>query len=103
LQRYIDKFGPEAGPKIHHAVRSRAAYKGVSTRRRHRIEVLTGRPYRLRRKSLAAKDQGLLPLSAPAENDRASAVVSGVGVASLAGVAGDATSGDGMGNAEQDT
>jgi hypothetical protein len=68
LQRYIDAFGPEAGPKIHQAVKSRAAYKGVSTRRRHRIEALTGRPYRLRRRAPAARGQGLLPL-APAEAD----------------------------------
>jgi hypothetical protein len=69
LQRYIDRFGPEAGPKIHRAVRSRAAYKGVSTRRRHRIEELTGKPYRLRRKASAARWQGLLPLAEPAAVD----------------------------------
>jgi hypothetical protein len=63
LQGYIAQYGPEAGPKIYHAVRSRAAYKGVSTRRRRRIAALTGRPYRLRRKSSPAKDQGMLPLA----------------------------------------
>jgi hypothetical protein len=75
LQRYIETFGPEAGPKIQQAVRSRAAYKGVSTKRRHRIEALTGRPYRLRRKSLATKGkgQGLLPLAEPTEQDRPAA------------------------------
>jgi hypothetical protein len=73
LQRYIETFGPEAGPKIQQAVRSRAAYKGVSTKRRHRIEALTGRPYRLRRKSSATKGQGLLPLAEPTEQDRPAA------------------------------
>ena len=63
LQGYIEKFGPEAGPKIYHITKSRAAYKGVSTKRRHRIEALTGRPYRPRRKSSPAKGQGQLPLA----------------------------------------
>src|SRR5215218_10098283 len=66
LERYIENYGPEVGPKIHHVMRSRAAYKGVSTRRRHRIEALTGRPYRVRRRPTPAAGQGLLPL-APAE------------------------------------
>src|SRR3954452_13999257 len=65
-ERYIESYGPEVGPKIHHVMRSRAAYKGVSTRRRHQIEALTGRPYRVRRRSTTATGQGLPPL-APAE------------------------------------
>ena len=67
LQDYVTAYGPEAGPKLFHTVKSRAAYKGVSTRRRHRIEALTGRPYRLRRKPSAAsparQTQTLLPLA----------------------------------------
>ena len=74
LERYVATFGPEAGPKIHRVVLSRAAYKGVSTKRRQRIETLTGRPYRLRRKSTVAKNQGFLPLAEPAEHDHGSAV-----------------------------
>jgi hypothetical protein len=71
LQDYVTAFGPEAGPKLFHTLRSRAAYKGVSTRRRHQIEAMTGRPFRTRRR-LAAKRvqaQGVLPLAdlAPAE------------------------------------
>lgn len=71
LQRYIDQYGPEAGPKLFHILRSRAAYKGVSTRRRHRIADLTGRPYRVRRKAVAS-GQLTLPLP-PAEPEHAPA------------------------------
>ena len=49
LQACIERYGPEAGPKLHRALKSRAAYKGVSTRRRRQIEAMTGRPYRVRR------------------------------------------------------
>ena len=50
LQTYLDRYGPEAGPKLYHVLRSRAAYKGVSTRRRRRLEALTGKPLRPRRR-----------------------------------------------------
>ena len=63
LEAYIERYGPEAGPKLHRALRSRAAYKGVSTRRRRQIEALTGRPYRVRRASVA-KATPALPLTA---------------------------------------
>ena len=63
LENYVAQYGPEAGPKIYRAARSRAAYKGASTRRRRRIAALTGRPHRVRRKSTPAKDQGMLPLA----------------------------------------
>ena len=70
LQDYVAAYGPEAGPKMFHLVRSRAAYKGVSTRRRHAIESLTGRPYRVRRpaapQTAPAERQALLPLVKPA-------------------------------------
>jgi len=66
VEGYIAKFGAEAGPKIYHIVRSRAAYKGASTKRRHRIEALTGKPYRARRTSRPSPSQGLLPLAEPA-------------------------------------
>jgi hypothetical protein len=48
VQGYIDRFGPIVGPKLFHLERSRAAYKGVSTRRRRRIEAITGKPFRKR-------------------------------------------------------
>ena len=63
LQAYIERYGPEAGPKLHRALRSRAAYKGVSTRRRRQIEALTGRPYRVRRAAVATATPAL-PLTA---------------------------------------
>ncbi len=48
LQRYIDRYGPAAGPKLYHALQSRAAYIGSSRRRGREIESLTGRPLRKR-------------------------------------------------------
>ena len=62
LQACIDSYGPEAGPKLYRALKSRAAYKGVSTRRRRQIEALTGRPYRVRR-AAAATAAPTLPLA----------------------------------------
>jgi hypothetical protein len=47
LQRYIERYGESAGPKLYHALQSRAAYIGSSRRRGREIEALTGR--RLRR------------------------------------------------------
>jgi len=49
LQRYINQFGPVVGPRLLHLEKSRAAYKGVSTRRRSRIEEVTGKPFRKRK------------------------------------------------------
>ena len=66
LKKYIDQYGPEVGPKLDRILRSRAAYKGVSTRRRHQIERLTGRAYRVRRQA-AAPGQLTLPLPEPTE------------------------------------
>lgn len=48
LQRYIDRYGSLAGPKLYHALQSRAAYIGSSRRRGREIETLTGRPLRKR-------------------------------------------------------
>jgi hypothetical protein len=64
LQKYIDRYGPEAGPKLFHVLKSRAGHKGVSTRLRHQIEHLTGRPYRIRHRS-EAQGQLTLPLAEP--------------------------------------
>lgn len=60
VQGYIEKFGPVVGPKLFHLEKSRAAYKGVSTRRRRQIEAITGRPFRKRR--VVARPVGVLPL-----------------------------------------
>ena len=46
LQRYVDRYGPLAGPKLYHALQSRAAYIGSSRRRGREIEGLTGKPLR---------------------------------------------------------
>ena len=44
LQGFIDKYGPAAGPKLYHALQSRAAYIGANSRRRKTIAGLTGTP-----------------------------------------------------------
>jgi len=49
LQKYVGRYGPIAGPKLFHAVQSRAAFIGASRRRAREIEQLTGRPIRVRR------------------------------------------------------
>jgi hypothetical protein len=43
LQSYINKYGPDAGRKLYHALQSQAAHAGVSARLRRKIDVLTGR------------------------------------------------------------
>jgi hypothetical protein len=43
LQSYINRYGPDAGPKLYHALQSQAAHAGVSARLRRNIDVLTGR------------------------------------------------------------
>jgi hypothetical protein len=60
LDRYIERYGPLAGPKLYHAIQSRSAFMGVSNRRRKAISALTGRPMRVRRKAEAAPVQPLL-------------------------------------------
>jgi hypothetical protein len=64
LQKYIDRYGAEAGPKLFHILKSRAGHKGVRTRLRHQIEHLTGRPHHVRRKP-EAPGQLTLPLAEP--------------------------------------
>ena len=48
LQIYVDKYGPEVGPKLFHLLQSQAAHAGVSARLRKKIE--------------AIRDRGLKPL-----------------------------------------
>jgi hypothetical protein len=62
LQDYVAVYGPLAGPKLFKTLRSRAAYKGVSTRRRHQIEAITGTPFRRSRRSRSEANQARLPL-----------------------------------------
>jgi hypothetical protein len=43
---YIDKYGPEAGGKLYHALQSQAAHAGVSARLRRKLEAITsGKPW----------------------------------------------------------
>jgi hypothetical protein len=69
LQRYIDRYGPLAGPKLYHALQSRAAYIGSSRRRGREIESLTGRPLRkrspVRLRPIGAEPQPELAVAAP--------------------------------------
>lgn len=46
LERYVGRYGSLAGPKLYHALQSRAAYIGASRRRGREIEGLTGKPLR---------------------------------------------------------
>ena len=43
LEFYVKKYGPEAGPRLYHALQSQAAHAGVSARLRRKLDVLTGR------------------------------------------------------------
>jgi hypothetical protein len=38
LQNYVARYGPDAGPKLYHALQSQAAHAGVSARLRRKIE-----------------------------------------------------------------
>ena len=60
LQRHVEAYGPVAGAKIYHMLKSRAAYKGVSTRRRHQVAAATGVPSRPVRPGAAV--QPMLPI-----------------------------------------
>jgi hypothetical protein len=46
LQRYVERYGELAGPKLYHALQSRAGFIGSSRRRGREIEALTGRRLR---------------------------------------------------------
>ena len=42
---YIDKYGPDAGSKLYHALQSQAAHAGVSARLRRKLDALIwGKP-----------------------------------------------------------
>lgn len=43
LSSYIAKYGPEAGPKLYHALQSQAAHAGVSARRKRKIAAILER------------------------------------------------------------
>src|SRR3954447_8058981 len=66
LTSYIARYGPEAGPRLYHALQSQAAHAGVSARLRRKIETLTGRPFGRQRTAarLAETTAECLPLFA---------------------------------------
>ena len=72
LEHYIEQYGPLAGPKLYHALQSRAAYAGVSKRRRRALEVLTGKPTRIRKRAAPAPPQPLLDGFGPGPDSAAS-------------------------------
>jgi hypothetical protein len=41
LERYIARYGPEAGPKLFHVLQSQAGHASVSARLRRKIEALS--------------------------------------------------------------
>ncbi len=43
LSSYVAKYGPEAGPKLYHALQSQAAHAGVSARRKRKIAAILER------------------------------------------------------------
>lgn len=47
LQSYVNKYGPDLGPKFYHALQSQAAHASVSARLRRKIDVLSGRAPRV--------------------------------------------------------
>jgi hypothetical protein len=67
LQSYINKYGPNAGPKLYHALQSQAAHAGVSARLRRKIDVLTGRLPRPRPSGERPASLPLFPEPAPVE------------------------------------
>jgi hypothetical protein len=43
LASYVARYGPDAGPKLYHALQSQAAHAGVSARRKRKIADLLER------------------------------------------------------------
>ncbi|WP_406699711.1 hypothetical protein V5E97_12710 [Singulisphaera sp. Ch08] len=69
LENYINKYGPEVGPKLYHLLQSQAAHAGVSARLRRKLDVLEGRtPAPVKR-----ADDKPLPLFPEVENEPVSA------------------------------
>ncbi len=46
LQAYIERYGPEAGPKLYQGLQSQAAHAGVSARLRRKLLALAERQSR---------------------------------------------------------
>lgn len=46
LKIYVDKYGPEVGPRLYHVLQSQAAHAGVGARLRRKIEAIRARGVR---------------------------------------------------------
>jgi hypothetical protein len=73
LENYVQKYGPEFGPVLYHALQSQAAHASVSARLRRKIDVLTGKAPAPRRE----EPTGLLPLFPHEHEEPAQAVALG--------------------------
>ena len=72
LQSYITRYGPVAGPKLYHAVRSRSAYMGANARRRATIARLSAKDRPVRHAAVLATGgggAGLLPFGPDLDSD----------------------------------
>lgn len=58
LENYVRRYGPEASPKLFHALQTREAHAGVSAWLRRKIDVLEGRVTA----TAKTKEPGFLPL-----------------------------------------
>ena len=43
LKIYVDKYGPEVGPRLYHVLQSQAAHAGVGARLKRKIEAIRER------------------------------------------------------------
>ncbi len=77
LQSYVNKYGPEVGPKLYHALQSQAAHASVSARLRRKLDVLSGRapaPTPVDDAGPAGEDMPLFPSDEPETQAEALAV-----------------------------
>ena len=66
LDSYVRRYGPVAGPKLYHAIRSRSAFMGANRRRRATIARLVG-PAPTRREGGRPEATPLLPFGVDRE------------------------------------
>ncbi len=86
-QIYIDRFGPEVGERLYHALQSQAAHAGVSARLRRKLQSLERGDFDLKSRTKPRTEE--LPLfpepwdapPAPAESDESQTVGAGPPVA----------------------
>jgi hypothetical protein len=83
LERYIARYGPEAGPKLFHLLQSQAGHASVSARLRRKLAALTQQPTRPRRAPAKSDPLPLFPDPEPAADCLAPPVLGGCGNNSL--------------------